>query len=301
MNLLQLIAILVPPKNIKILLDFNTILKKPLKRIINSHAFSIVTIDIKQGCHSEEILSQCKNSNCRGNSILDSMKHPEPVNFNNFNKKCNGCVNETPINGLTINLRNLHQDNTGYKRGSGSIWKFIHKNAKDMKYLVSGLHFSVTVHIAHYNKRIGGKYESDFSDYLRKYNPEYKSNLFCLYVVLLRAVKHLDYTIFNCIDTKNSDINISYLQNFIIAFKKIKLLDVTTPYNHNYFSVVDLYLDCIECGTCRLWGKIQFYGLEAALRVLSGKKISSRDAFFIFHLLKKVSDSIEFINKMQTI
>lgn len=298
MNLLQLIAILNPPENIQKFVDFNKAMRRPLKKIINSNPFSYITIDVTQSCHSEKALSQCSNNNCRGNSILDAMNY-KPVRFDDYNEECGRCVKEKVVDGKTIKLRHLHQDNTGYKRGSSCIWEVIHKNAQGIDRLVSGVHFSITVHIAQHFRRDGGVYTSNFDDYSRKYRSEYKMNLFNVYILLLSAISKIDIDIFSCVHFKRGSVDNEFIRNFMTTIRTFKFVFPRCKYNPDFFQIVDLYLDCIECGTCRLWGKIQFYGLEAALKAVRSADISSREAFYLLHLLKKISDSIEFIRRYE--
>lgn len=272
----------------------NKYLLQDLTEIVHFDSFSRVTINISEPCHKNEVLNLCKYENCRGSSILDKMDF-KPIPFDNY--KNGKCEKEEETIGTTVNIKHLIQDNTGYKYGADYIWEKIHNMAGNIEKLVSGLHFSITIHIAHYYKRVGGIYLSNFTKYEKTYKDEHRDGLFILYVVILKAISKLDKNIFFCVKLKDDNMDNKKVEKFIETLCELELKEFNFEYNSVYFNKIDFYLDCIECGTCRLWGKIQFKGLESALKLLNEEEISSREAFYLFHLLKKISDSIEFYRK----
>ncbi|EDQ90965.1 uncharacterized protein MONBRDRAFT_31634 [Monosiga brevicollis MX1] len=67
------------------------------------------------------------------------------------------------------------------------------------------------------------------------------------------------------------------------------------------FQNISLIMDCVECSTCRLWGKLKVHGLAAAMRILFADDsatlvLSRNEVVALFNTLAQFSQAIEEIN-----
>lgn len=244
------------------------------KRLVHKPEFYSIVIDLSKPCASENIREMCKTDTCSRPSILDNNQVAPSETYNLFIDKV----------GTRIDLRKVPPEYTGYKEGAREVWKSVYNIAKDLRRLVSGIHFSVTVHMAaNYEKDDNGKYLSNVSLYRAKYKEEYETNLFLTYIVVRSAVIRLKFSeTESLVDTLKEQGDV---QN--VKWKKL------FKNYEQFFDSADQYLDCIECGTCKLWGKIQFKGLKAAIDVLKEKEISKEDMVYLINFFNKLSNTIE--------
>ncbi|KAM0686764.1 endoplasmic oxidoreductin-1 [Conglomerata obtusa] len=246
--------------------DIVNLLKHPL--------FSSIVIDLSRPCASESIREACKTYNCVRPSILDDNQTAPKENYELF-------IDEP---GTRIDLKRVVPDYTGYKAGAHEIWDNVYKISGGLWRLISGIHFSVTVHKAANFVKKDGKYLSNLGIYKDNYREMYRFNLYMLYIVVRSAVLRVKMV------EAQSIVNKLKLQGDIIVNWK----DLWSDYEI-FFDSADQYLDCIECGTCKMWGKIQFYGLKTAIDILKEKEVSNEQIIFLLNFFGKLSNTLESI------
>lgn len=257
--------------------DIN-LLNKPINPIINEllkgSLLSSIVIDLSKPCATQEIRDKCKTDTCKRPSVLDNNQVAPNESYKLF-------IDEP---GIRVDLRKVKPDYTGYKEGASEVWKSVYKIAKDLKRLVSGIQFSVTVHMAvNYAKDKHGKYMSNFSLYKMKYKEEYEMNAYITYMIVRSAVIRIKF------EEAQDLIETLKHQGDLANIKWRKMW----PKYEIFFDSADQYLDCIECGTCKLWGKVQFRGLKAAIDVLKSKEILEEDKVYLLNFFGKLSNTVE--------
>jgi ERO1-like protein alpha len=190
--------------------------------------------------------------------------------------------------------------------------------------LISGVHSSISMHIAHeylHGTRWGTNLEI-FKSRIRSY-PERITNLHVTLAVVLRAVAKVapsldpatyDYATGN---KTMDDIAVrgvrSLLAHPLLAQGcEDRVFDESDMFLKNpkqrlpefraAFRNISMIMDCIGCEKCRLWGKLQFLGLGTALGVLFTEDphpiVKRNDAIALFNLLYKLVSSVEWIEEM---
>ncbi|KAM0675137.1 endoplasmic oxidoreductin-1 [Gurleya vavrai] len=252
-----------------------------LTRILEDSFFSSIVLDLEQPCKIESIKIFCKDKTCVRPSLLDNNQMAPVHTYQAF-------INQK---GSRIDLRKVLPDYTGYKNGAREIWQNIYRISGDLKDLVSGIHFSVTVHKSKNFLKKDGKYLSNYGLYLLRYKREYKDNLFWLYIVVRSAVMKIKME------------RLKMIRNILKTQGDIKNVrwDLMWKNYEYFFKNSDLYLDCIECGTCKLWGKIQFYGLKTAIDILKGVKISKEDIIILMNFFGKLSDVLNAVESFDQV
>ncbi|EJW04096.1 hypothetical protein EDEG_01618 [Edhazardia aedis USNM 41457] len=276
-----------------------------LEDITQTKDFSAIKINISNKCQNKDIMQQCKTPDCKLPSVLDNDQGFEINEITSWGNKVNGtCVQDNNSNDSIVNLYIANQDFTNFKTGASNIWEQIYDIAdanSKLRHLISGIHFSVAVHSAKNFKKNDNGYLSDFGIYEQKYTPNRRRNLHFLLLFLKRALKNVSMEMFDCVNL--DDKTRAYIQKLLLVNKEDKIKDICMPPMDikKEFDKMDSLLDCIECGTCKLWGKIQFYGLRTALYLIDNQldKIKSIDLMYLIQLMNKISESINISNRYE--
>jgi hypothetical protein len=190
--------------------------------------------------------------------------------------------------------------------------------------LVSGLHSSITTHLAH-----------DFSDDLsslrfypnvqRFYEtvgmfPSRIHNMYLTYLMLLRAVSkalptylHFDYqngqaahiqSLISQLASVTTTCPNTFDENTMFQGKDA--LALKTQFK-NHFRNISVILDCVACERCKLWGKLQINGLGTALKILFDAKqphdgevfpLERTELVALIHTFRRLSESLKWSNEM---
>jgi len=75
-----------------------------------------------------------------------------------------------------------------------------------------------------------------------------------------------------------------------------------------YFHNISMILDCVECEVCRVYSKLQTYGMAAALKILFSEKLEGvkeinlkrNELIALINTFNKISTSIDYVDKMFT-
>lgn len=111
--------------------------------------------------------------------------------------------------------------------------------------------------------------------------PERTQNMYLTYILLLSAVSKLKYNLDDLQLGVQENENLrakTLLSNFYSSLPKISNRFVTKLFAINpnqadhlkvTFRNMAKLMDCVSCERCRLWGKVQIYGVGTALKILT--------------------------------
>ncbi|KAH6826227.1 endoplasmic reticulum oxidoreductins 1 [Perilla frutescens var. hirtella] len=243
-----------------------------------------------------------------------------------------------------VDLQLNHERNTGYTGPSARrIWDAIylencHKypsedcQEKRILYkLISGLHSSISIHIAaeyHFEEETNmwGQNLSLMYDRVLKY-PDRVRNLYFTFLFVLRSVikakdylEQADYDTGNPSEDMNTQLSLKKLLNdheLLSAcpkpFDEAKLWKGQSgpelmKQTQRQFRNISALMDCVGCGKCRLWGKLQVLGLGTALKILfsvngdepSGQQLQLQrnEVIASINLLNRLSESVKLVHEM---
>lgn len=185
--------------------------------------------------------------------------------------------------------------------------------------VISGLHASINMHVCsmYYtpgkNSLLPGKWGMNLPEFQRRFDPittagegpQWLRNLYFVYLLELRALaKAAPYLEEEMLYTgnKQEDKEVAYafreILNIIKSFpdhfdekemfagdskEAKKLMD---EFKH-HFRNISRIMDCVGCGKCKLWGKLQIQGLGTAFKILfSGENINRSVKKRNFHLTR---------------
>ncbi|PSS28975.1 Endoplasmic reticulum oxidoreductin-1 like [Actinidia chinensis var. chinensis] len=195
--------------------------------------------------------------------------------------------------------------------------------------LISGLHSSISIHIAadyllDEAKHLWGQNLTLMYDRVLRY-PDRISNLYFTFLFVLRAVtKAADYLEQAEYDTGNpeEDLKTKSLMTQLLYSPKVQAA-CPLPFDEaklwkcqrgpelkqqiqRQFKNISALMDCVGCEKCRLWGKLQVLGLGTALKILlsvNGQEnlvqtLQRNEVNALMSLLHQLSESIKFVHEM---
>lgn len=197
--------------------------------------------------------------------------------------------------------------------------------------LISGLHSSISVHIASdylldEAKNLWGPNPKLLYDRVLKY-PDRVRNLYFTFLFVLRAVtKAADYLEQAEYNTGNpeEDLKTQSLVRQLVYNPKLQAA-CPLPFDEaklwkgeggpellqhiqKQFRNISAIMDCVGCEKCRLWGKLQVLGLGTALKILfsvNGQgatkqhlQLQRNEVIALINLLNRLSESVHFVSKM---
>ncbi|KAK6934787.1 Endoplasmic reticulum oxidoreductin 1 [Dillenia turbinata] len=197
--------------------------------------------------------------------------------------------------------------------------------------LISGLHSSISIHIAadfllDETANLWGHNLQLMNDRVLRY-PDRVRNLYFTFLFVLRAVtKARDYLDQADFDTGNNeeDLKAQSLMKQLLYNPKLQdtcplPFDEATLWRgqsgpelkqqiQKQFRNISALMDCVGCEKCRLWGKLQVLGLGTALKILfsvDGQNKSDQhlqlqrnEVIALLNLLNRLSESIKFVHEM---
>ncbi|KAL6636960.1 hypothetical protein ACP70R_024532 [Stipagrostis hirtigluma subsp. patula] len=252
---------------------------------------------------------------------------------------------ETDNDEMTyVNLQLNPERYTGYTGESARrIWDSIYKEncpkypsgelcqeKKALYKLISGLHSSISVHIAYdylldESTNLWGHNLPLLYDRVLKY-PERVKNLYFTYLFVLRAVtKAADYLEQAEYNTGNpeDDLKTQSLVKQLLYNPKLRSA-CPLPFDEaklwqgengpelkqeiqKQFRNISAIMDCVGCEKCRLWGKLQVLGLGTALKILFSVdgdsnlnqplQLQRNEVIALFNLLNRLSESVKFVHE----
>ncbi|XAR68222.1 hypothetical protein NMG60_11003280 [Bertholletia excelsa] len=197
--------------------------------------------------------------------------------------------------------------------------------------LISGLHSSISVHIAadyllDESTNLWGRNLELMHDRVLRY-PERVRNLYFTFLFVLRAVtKAADYLEQAEYDTGNhmEDLKTQSLMRQLLYNPKLQAA-CPLPFDEaklwqgqsgpelkqqiqKQFRNISALMDCVGCEKCRLWGKLQVLGLGTALKILfsvDGQNepiqilhLQRNEVIALVNLLNRLSESVKLVHEM---
>ncbi|XP_028804553.1 endoplasmic reticulum oxidoreductin-2-like [Neltuma alba] len=253
---------------------------------------------------------------------------------------------ETDNDELTyVNLQLNPERYTGYSGPSARrIWDAIYsencpkypseescQEEKILYKLISGLHSSISIHIAadyllDEATNLWGQNLTLMYDRVLKY-PDRVRNVYFTFLFVLRAVtkageylEQAEYDTGNPIeDLKTQSLMRQMLYNpklqaaCPVPFDEAKLWKGQSGPElkqkiQQQFRNISAIMDCVGCEKCRLWGKLQVLGLGTALKILftvDGQEngdqtlqLQRNEVIALMNLLNRLSESVKFVHEM---
>ncbi|CAA0808737.1 Endoplasmic reticulum oxidoreductin-1 [Striga hermonthica] len=197
--------------------------------------------------------------------------------------------------------------------------------------LISGLHSSISIHIASdylldEAKNLWGRNLELMYDRVLRY-PDRVRNLYFTFMFVLRAVtKAANYLEQAEYDTGNinEDLKVQSLMRQLLDNPKLQSA-CPLPFDEaklwqgkggpelkleiqKQFRNISALMDCVGCEKCRLWGKLQMLGLGTALKILfsvDGKshpneplELQRNEVIALVNLLNRLSESVKHVNEI---
>ncbi|XP_062091554.1 endoplasmic reticulum oxidoreductin-1 [Humulus lupulus] len=196
--------------------------------------------------------------------------------------------------------------------------------------LISGLHSSITIHIAadyllDETTNQWGENVEILYDRVLKY-PDRVQNLYFTFLFVLRAVtKAADYLEQAEYDTGNhsEDLKTQSLMKQLLYSHKLQAA-CPLPFDEaklwqgqsgpqlkqqiqKQFRNISALMDCVGCEKCRLWGKLQVLGLGTALKILFSVdghnspvqplQLQRNEVIALLNLLNRLSESVKYVHE----
>ncbi|CAN4103079.1 unnamed protein product [Withania somnifera] len=197
--------------------------------------------------------------------------------------------------------------------------------------LISGLHSSISIHIAadyllDETKNLWGPNPDLMYDRVLQY-PDRVRNLYFTFLFVLRAVTKAKYYLEQAeYDTGNpeEDLKAQSLMRQLLYNPKLQAA-CPVPFDEaklwkgqsgpelkqkiqKQFRNISAIMDCVGCEKCRLWGKLQVLGLGTALKILfsvDGEyrhdqhlQLQRNEVIALVNLLNRLSESIKLVQEM---
>ncbi|KAI8010788.1 Endoplasmic reticulum oxidoreductin-1 [Camellia lanceoleosa] len=253
---------------------------------------------------------------------------------------------ETDNSEMTyVNLQLNPERYTGYAGPSARrIWDAVYsencpkyssgeicQEKKVLYKLISGLHSSISIHIAadyllDESTNLWGKNLELMHDRVLRY-PDRVRNLYFTFLFVLRAVtKAADYLEQAEYDTGNhaEDLKAQSMMRQLLYNPKLQAA-CPLPFDEaklwqgqsepelkqqiqKQFRNISALMDCVGCEKCRLWGKLQVLGLGTALKILFSVNdqnypdqilhLQRNEVIALVNLLNRLSESVKLVNEM---
>eukprot|EP00249_Psilotum_nudum_P018259 c26718_g1_i1 orf=619-1977(+) len=197
--------------------------------------------------------------------------------------------------------------------------------------LISGLHSSISIHIAadylidEVNDKWGPSPRLVYERVLR--HPERVENLYFTFLFVLRAVTkaadyllQAEYSTGNPFEDRNTLslvfelVNNRHLQAACpVPFDEVQLWKGSDSVElikqlQTQFLNISALMDCVGCEKCRLWGKLQILGLGTALKILFSMdkedsvahllELQHNEVIALINLLNKLSESLHLVHEI---
>eukprot|EP01017_Pseudomicrothorax_dubius_P027634 TRINITY_DN3212_c0_g3_i1.p1 TRINITY_DN3212_c0_g3~~TRINITY_DN3212_c0_g3_i1.p1 ORF type:complete len:449 (-),score=69.63 TRINITY_DN3212_c0_g3_i1:161-1507(-) len=246
--------------------------------------------------------------------------------------------------GLYVNLKQNPEAFTGYQ--GQKIWETIYKEnrfqgemrelsleERTLNRMISGLHTSISTHLSWF---FIDHDTSDTPEMRRNVNlffekvgnyPDRIENLYFLYSLMLRAfnraadlIRDYEYDtgdlksdirtkniITKIVHTSTSQCQQPFQENEL--FQDVSKVEIRKQFM-NYFHNISRIMNCVECEKCKMYGKLQTYGLGTALKILFNQDerinntnlhIKRNELIAFVNTFIKFSQSIDFIDRMFTL
>jgi len=238
--------------------------------------------------------------------------------------------------GIYVDLKKNPEVFTGYQ--GQNVWKVIYGEncfqgplqemcleERLLNRIISGLHTSISTQLSYYYNTERNKTYPNPDLFFEKVgdHPDRMANLYFAHSVLLRAINRAHEYIQNynydtgdyMEDLKTRKI-IDQLYNVTLQrcdqpfdekelFASLSRAEVNKHFI-SYFYNISQIMDCVECETCKVYGKLQTLGIASALKILFAEKFTGQnevhlkrnELIALFVTFYKFSTSLSYIDRM---
>lgn len=249
----------------------NDLTYKRLERLIENDIFSVVYMSLNEQCPLDAAPLACNSKLCR----VESRRNGSRI-----------------FKGFQVDLRHVPEGYSQNAQNASLVWKRLYELSSKNKFLqtlLSGLHFSITIHVSFYFTSLHGIYIPNSIHYFQRYRKKYKTNMYILYLYVRSSV---------------------YIIGKGDTFVKARTLGGHTSHDpqadvkqilrlREMLSVVN----CLSCGRCKVWGKVQLQGLIAATKIhlhTDARLLSKNELICLVRLFHKLSTSIVKMKKLES-
>eukprot|EP00761_Pharyngomonas_kirbyi_P014113 gb/GECH01014143.1/.p1 GENE.gb/GECH01014143.1/~~gb/GECH01014143.1/.p1 ORF type:complete len:477 (+),score=100.34 gb/GECH01014143.1/:1-1431(+) len=319
-------------------------------QLVNQTFFKYFKADVFKGCSfwAQEFLcgldGGCSVCECDDDEIPKPWKAPSsaPINRNldpDFHPEAWGYEVDPQETGIYVNLKLNPEANTGYGgKDAARIWRAIYAENcfpggdkssclqhRVLFRLLSGLHSSISAHVANYALSPNGTLEHtpNWKDFNRRVLafPERTKNLYFTWAFVLRAVSkagnYLSSYPYDTGNPKEDQVTQELVDRLVNApvtcnvddsqyppFNESALLDGDDAPKireeiRDRFRNISLLMDCVSCEKCRVWSKLEVMGLATSLRILLAEdpttvieSLHRNEIIALINLLRQLSNSI---------
>ncbi|EGC39080.1 hypothetical protein DICPUDRAFT_96687 [Dictyostelium purpureum] len=263
---------------------------------------------------------------------------PPPPGFTKWKDKKDDMwvvVNGPESESTYVDLSKTPESNTGYD--GSSVWSSIYNEncftrpvdqmcleERVFYKLISGLHSSITIHIAlYYNQdKVLDQWEHNSDLFKQRFenHPDRIENLYFTFLFLLRSVGKLNHFLTDYQFNTGNDIEDKQTYDLMQQLLKTELMcqpnfDETLLFKDTYekenligqfkehFQNISSILNCVTCEKCKLYGKVQTMGLGTALKILFDDNIQSiqrNEIIALINTLRQLSNSLHGIQTLKT-
>lgn len=249
--------------------DINKAVFHRLRNLASTDKFSLVEVNLSKPCKFK--VEMCNQKGCDVTTVPGS-----------------------EIRGPLIDLRSIPESYSPHGNGSSQIWKIVYDIASENKLLrtlLSGLHFSITIHISSFFFSVLGGFVPNSLYYLTRYKKDYRDNLYVLYIYIRASIY-----IMCRMDAKDP-----------LTQKSMHVFGGLGNVDKDFFTkITKIYslLDCLGCAKCKVWGKVQVLGIFSAAKLHSSRKntkLSEKEIICLLRLFNCLSTSFVQIERIESL
>lgn len=247
----------------------NNLTYKGLERLVEKDAFSVVYMNLNERCPIDAAASACSSKLCR----VESRRSRSRL-----------------VRGPQVDLRCVPEGYSSNTQNASFVWKRLYELASKDRFLLrllSGLHFSITIHVSSFFTYFHGIYIPNSIHYFQRYKREYKTNMYILYLYVRSSVYILDK---GDAFVKTRSCN-GHADSRADVKQVLRLREMLSAVN------------CLSCDRCKVWGKVQLQGLIAATKIhmsMNARLLSKNELICLVRLFHKLSTSIVEMKKLES-
>ncbi|KAI5148634.1 ERO1-like protein alpha [Enteropsectra breve] len=268
------------------------------------HLISLVANCVLQNqicCWNNNYITRKARDYCSGLTELEQFSKIKLA----FSGKCHRNTEKCKEEGCTIkktvlangenriDLLKNPESFSPHGRGGPEVWRDIYaliETNNAAKTIVSGLQFSINTHIAMRYSKWCSFYITNPSIFQRRYKKEYEMNFHLLYTFVCNAITKINE---NPTDIDSSVHKLSDMVSQSKSQFSTKGEEINSKMDIQIINTMLLYLNCLSCEKCLLWGTIQLRGLRASLKLYKRIPITELDATCLVNLFERLNFTMD--------
>ncbi|KAH9411679.1 putative endoplasmic reticulum oxidoreductin 1 [Ordospora pajunii] len=198
------------------------------------------------------------------------------------------------LDGEYVNLLHQTEAYTGYNSNASQVWEMLWMIASQdafLKVALSGIQFSITTHLCAFHKHFLRWYVPNPLLFIKRFKNIYRLKLYLTYMLVRKAVGAISI---NMNSSEHSEVKLAEI------IKAIGSTEINWSYMPEDIDAtvrrIDEMINALAglgCERCRIWGTVQFRGLQVALKIMSGvQTVSARERMFVMNLFMRLSVSL---------